>query len=179
MAIAPTVSLGGSVPFKGNQRENRKSNNNGIGLIAASTAIGAGIGAATPDLLFIQNPAEVTEKNLKDMEERLPAYKHMMNERSQRKLPDHISETLGKLGKLGEASLEELAKVQKESFEKLRFHLPTESRIHSGVRGGIIGAVIGTGIVAASKFLEASRPPADIEVNPFKNSEKLNIEMER
>lgn len=165
--------------FSGTPKENNQDRGSGLGFIAGSTALGAGIGALTPDKLVIQNSSEVTKENLNNLLGNFSEYAKNSSQKSSRKLKEYAQSAKQELSrvfdKVGGSLSSRLDNLQAKYFEKLKPHLPTESRWYSASRGAAIGGVIGTGLVITSKLLKASRPPQNIEDNPFENTSKLTI----
>lgn len=170
MFTRPVNSFGASPCFKGNSEKNNKKRDSSPGFIAVSALIGAGIGAANPDRLCIQNSSEVTKDSLKELLENIGEYSKTLGKKAKDGLAKNAQSALDEFQKLGKKNAAGFEVLQTHSFEKLKPFLPKESRWTGGFRGGAIGFIMGTGLVAVLKFLEASRPPADIEVNPFEQN---------
>lgn len=179
MDIGITKKVAPSLPFKGNPQKEEKDSSS-MPFIAGSTAIGAVVGALTPERLVIKNSDEVTQEHLSELLKTADSHVQKLGKVGVETLKTAASSALNAIkaftdkpdakedaSMFSETSIEAL---QEAHFKTLKKLVPTEPVWHSTARGAAIGGSIALGIVVAAKVLDEISPPKDNYAEYQKNA---------
>lgn len=173
------------LPFKGNSKDN-ENNNSSLPFIAGSAVLGGGIGALTPEKIFLQDSSEITKDNLKNLLETSSQHKSLISRSQLKKYRGAIRSALTELNKFvaektglqatssapakpaEDASMfasERFMQLQESNFEKIKKYAPVEPRWQGATKGAVLGGSIALGLTVMSKLLSESKPPEDISTD--------------
>jgi len=178
MSCGHINKIGVAVPFKGNTKDNEKTGSS-VPFIAGAAAVGAVIGAKTPERLIIKSAGDVTPENLQKLLKSLSETAKNAEKSAAKKLTNltnkvnsalhEVQKSLTKNEKeapLSEAASlfdpKKLGKIQEKNFNKLKDLIPKEPALHSATKGAAIAGSIAVGIVVLSKVFPDTRPSEHI-----------------